>query len=56
MMQARNLGTEVVFPSRPSETSEVAKLVPPIATPDLVSLQAAAKAAGLRYVNDRKPA
>lgn len=44
----------VSFPA-PSETSEVAKLVPPLATPDLVSLQAAAKVAGLRYVNDRKP-
>ena len=33
----------------------MAKLVPPLATPDLVSLQAAAKVAGLRYVNDRKP-
>ena len=27
----------------------------PIATPDLASLQAAAKVAGLRYVNDRRP-
>jgi DNA topoisomerase I len=33
----------------------VAKQSPPIATPDLASLQAAAKVAGLRYVNDSKP-
>ena len=42
------------FLSRFSGNLRVSKQSPPSATPDLTNLQAAAKVAGLRYVNDRR--
>ena len=42
------------FLSRFSGNLRVSKQSPPSATPDLTNLPAAAKVAGLRYVNDRR--